>query len=122
MEMKQKGSGSICTTRSHDACGEAHLQRGDLGRVAEGDDEQDEAEDGQRARGDLAGGEAGQGHHDDQRDAAGGERQAGGGGGLAQQLLHELRLQHGVGVEHAAHQHHEEAADGEVLEAEELAG
>ena len=63
---------------------------------------------------------AGQRHHDDQRNAAGGERQPGGGGGVAQQLLHELRLQHGVGVEYAAHQHHEEATDGEVLEAEEL--
>ena len=63
---------------------------------------------------------AGHGHDDDQRDAAGGERQARGGGVIAQQLLHELRLQDGIGVEHAAHQHHEEATDGEVFEAEKL--
>ena len=34
-------------------------------------------------------------------------------------MLHELRLQDGVGVQHAAHQSHEKTADGEVLEAEE---
>ena len=45
---------------------------------------------------------------------------AGVGGVVAQQLLHELRLQHGVGVEHAAHQRHQKAADGEVLESEQL--
>ena len=72
------------------------------------------------ARGDFAGGKAGKGHHENQRESAGGEGQAGGGGGPAEQLLHELRLQNGVGVEHAADQRHEEAADGEVLEAEEL--
>ena len=38
---------------------------------------------------------------------------------VPQQLLHELRLQHGVGVEHAAHQHHQEATDREILEAKE---
>jgi hypothetical protein len=57
-----------------------HVERGDLGRVAEGDHEHREAENRQVARGDLAGGEAGQRHHEEQREAAGGERQAGGGG------------------------------------------
>ena len=74
--------------------------------------------DRERARRHFAGRIAGHGHHDDQGDAAGGERQPCGGGVVAEQLLHELRLQDGVGVEHAAHQHHEEAADCEVLEAE----
>ena len=67
----------------------------------------------------LPGGDAGQRHHEDQRDAAGSERQAGRGRRVTQQLLRELRLQHGVGVEHAAYEHHEEATDGEVLVAEE---
>ena len=34
-------------------------------------------------------------------------------------MLRELRLEHGVGVQHAAHQHHEKATDGKVSEAEE---
>ncbi len=99
---------------------EAHLQIGDGRSIAEGDDEHDESADGEGARGDFAGGEASHGHDDDQRDAAGGERKARGGGGVSEELLHELRLQHGVGIEHAAHQHHEEATDGEVLETEKL--
>ena len=69
---------------------------------------------------DFAGSKAGNGHQISTRDAAGGERHAGGGGVLAEQLLHKLRLENGVGVEHAADQRHEEATDGEVFEAEEL--
>ena len=95
-------------------------ERGDVSGVAEGEDEHDEAADGERARGDFAGGKAGHGHHDDERDASGGERQASGGGVVAQQLLHELWLQDGVGVEHSTDQHHEETTDCEVLEAEQL--
>ena len=42
------------------------------------------------------------------------------GGGVAEKLLHELRLQDGGGVEDAADERHEQAADGEVLVLEEL--
>ena len=33
-------------------------------------------------------------------------------------MLQKLRLQHGAGIEHAAHEHHQEAANREVLEFE----
>ena len=47
--------------------------------------------------------------------AARGQCHAGGGGVPAQQLLHELRLQDRVGVQHTADQRHQETADGEVF-------
>ena len=56
----------------------------------------------------------------DERNAAGGERQARSGGVVTQQLLHELRLQNGIRVEHASHQHHQETTYCKILEAEEL--
>jgi hypothetical protein len=107
-------------TRSHDASGKGHIERGHIGRVAEGNHKEREAGHRQVARGHLAGGVAGHGHHKQQRDAARGQRHAGSGCGPAQQLLHELRLQHGVGVQHAAHQRHQKTADGEVFVAEKL--
>ena len=62
----------------------------------------------------------GHGHDDDESDASGGKGQAGVGGGVTEKLLQELRLQDGGGVKHASDQHHEQEADREVLELEEL--
>ena len=118
IEIKQNGSGSIWTTRSHEALRKAHLQRGHIGRVAEREHEQRESAYCQRPRGNFARGNARQRHHDHQRNAARRQRQPRRGGVVAQQFLHKLRLQHGVRVQHAAHQHHQEATDREILEAE----
>ena len=99
--------------------GKSHVERGHVSRVTEGDDKQYEADNSEIARGNLAGGIAGDGHDKEQHHAARGQRQSGGGRVPSQQLLHELRLQDGVRVQHAAHQSHQETTDGEVFIAEE---
>ncbi len=98
--------------------GKRHVETGDGSRIAKREREQDESAHGQGSCRDLAGGNARQGHHDHQRNAARGQSQPGCSGVVAQQLLHELRLKDSVSVQHPAHQHHQETADGEVFEAE----
>ena len=60
-----EGQGKHLNDAQPGGLGEAHLQIGDVGGVAEGDDEHDESADGERSRGDLAGGDAGHWHDDD---------------------------------------------------------
>ena len=97
--------------------GEAEIDVG--GDVVEGDGEAGKADGGEVARGEFAGGDTGEGHDDDEGEAAAGEGFSGEGGGVAEKLLHELRLEDGGGVEDAADEDHEQAADGEVFVFEE---
>ena len=113
-----EGQGEHLDDAQPGGLGEGHLEGGDVGGVAVGECEEGEAEHSEPAGGDLACGPSGDGHDDEQGEASGGEGHAGGGGGPAEELLHELGLQDGGGVEDAADQHHEQAADGEVLVAE----
>ena len=119
MEMKQNGSGKHLHDAQPRRLSEAHLKIGNDCRVTEGDDEHHESESGEVARRDSAGGDASKRHHEDERESAVGEGETGSGCSVAEQLLRELRLENGVGIEHAADQHHEKAADGEVSVAKE---
>ena len=54
-------------------------------------------------------------HNDEQDKSSARERFSGAGCRVAHQLLQELRLKYGCGIQDTADQNHEKAADGEVL-------
>ena len=119
MEIKQKGKRKHLNDAQPGSLRKSHVQRGDLCRDAEGDHEHDESQAPPAMRADtLPVAMPAMGITTTSANAAGSQRQAGRGGVISQQLLHELRLQNGVGVQHAAHQHHEKTTYGEVLESE----
>jgi hypothetical protein len=94
---------------------EGHGEREVRGGVIERAGEADETECGHVSRRKLAGSYSCQGHNDEQGKPSACERLSGTGCRVAHQLLQELGLKYGCGIQDAADQNHEETTDSEIL-------
>ena len=94
---------------------EGHGEREVRGGVIERAGEAGETECSHISRRKPAGSYSCQGHNDEQDESSARECLSGAGCRVAHQLLQELGLKYGCGIQDAADQNHEETADGEVL-------
>src|SRR5258705_1579875 len=94
---------------------EGHSEREMRGGVIERAGEADETECSHVPRRKPAGSYSCQGHNDEQGESSACERLAGAGCRVAHQLLQELGLKYGCGIQDAADQNHEETTDSEIL-------